>query len=99
MNDCGQLALNHKSDPFKKCNELSKNNNYINIYCGWRHCCGIGIDGNIYSWGNNEYGQLGNEINILIPTKLNKQLFDNQNIKLITCGGWGLGLTICLTGN
>jgi alpha-tubulin suppressor-like RCC1 family protein len=25
----------------------------------WSHVCGVGLDGNVYCWGSNRYGQLG----------------------------------------
>ncbi|WP_339351045.1 RCC1 domain-containing protein, partial [Bifidobacterium indicum] len=30
---------------------------------GWSHSMAIGSDGNLYTWGNNQYGQLGRDTN------------------------------------
>ena len=39
------------------------------VSSGYSHSLGLGSDGNVYAWGNNQYGQLGNgsTVNSLIP--------------------------------
>jgi alpha-tubulin suppressor-like RCC1 family protein len=47
------------------------------VACGERHCLSISNKGEIFSWGDNEYGQIGNsesgeEIKQLTPIKIFK---------------------------
>jgi alpha-tubulin suppressor-like RCC1 family protein len=46
--------------------------NVISVSAGSRHTLAIREDGSLWSWGNNEYGQLGNGITeqSLIPTEI-----------------------------
>eukprot|EP00462_Mataza_sp_D1_P021530 CAMPEP_0175126782 /NCGR_PEP_ID=MMETSP0087-20121206/4042_1 /TAXON_ID=136419 /ORGANISM="Unknown Unknown, Strain D1" /LENGTH=1057 /DNA_ID=CAMNT_0016408727 /DNA_START=145 /DNA_END=3320 /DNA_ORIENTATION=+ len=32
---------------------------FESVHCGFRHCLGITMEGNVYGWGWNYYGQLG----------------------------------------
>ena len=62
-NDCGQLGLGHNDDVEheQKVEELSGSEiNLKNIYEG--NCCMFAqtVNGVIYSWGSNKWGQLGN---------------------------------------
>ena len=45
--------------------------NIVDISAGSNYSCAVDIDGNIYCWGGNESGQLGNNSNTMIntPTK------------------------------
>ena len=40
--------------------DLPKDFTYLQVSAGWRHSLALGSDGNAYAWGNNGYGQLGN---------------------------------------
>ena len=50
----------------------SKDNRFINIFCGDYHNIGITENGDCYGWGRNQQGQLGldNFQNYLTPTRL-----------------------------
>ena len=39
--------------------DLSKDFTYVQVSAGYRHSLALGSDGNAYSWGNNQFGQLG----------------------------------------
>ena len=55
---------------------LSKyNERIIQINCGFKHVVCLSIIGNVYSWGNNSYGQLGRKNSI----NLNPQIVEIKN--------------------
>ena len=64
-NDKNQLGVNVKSNtgsPYLV--ESLKNMNVVQVSCGYDFTCCIvrGLDSpQVYSWGNNKYGQLGHE--------------------------------------
>ncbi len=80
-NDCGQLGIGN-TQPQKTPIELpspivanendSKDNRFINIFCGFSHNIGITENGDCYGWGRNEKGQLGldNYEKYSTPTRL-----------------------------
>ena len=45
---------------------------FVTITGGWEHTCGLTVDGVVYCWGSNEFGQLGNAAmaNSLVPTRV-----------------------------
>ena len=40
--------------------DLPEDFTYVQVSAGYRHSLALGSDGNAYTWGNNQYGQLGN---------------------------------------
>ena len=40
--------------------DLPKDFTYVQVSAGYSHSLAVGSDGNAYAWGNNTYGQLGN---------------------------------------
>lgn len=54
------------------------------VACGENHCLALDKNGNVWSWGSNQYYQLGNtnEASVLTPTKVQGL----NNIKKIACG-------------
>jgi hypothetical protein len=60
----------------------------INLKCGKKHALALTSSGEVYSWGLNFDGQIGNGSyeTQLIPIKVNG--FDNEKIVMISCGGW-----------
>jgi alpha-tubulin suppressor-like RCC1 family protein len=54
-----------------------KNILIVDIVCGFCHCLSISNKGDIFGWGNNKFGQIGNEKsgndeNQLTPIKIFK---------------------------
>ena len=56
---------------------------FIFVSCGGFHTCAIDVDGFLYSWGNGDYGRLGNgsTSNLLEPTKIGTKTW-----KSVSCG-------------
>ncbi len=59
----------------------SKDNRFINIFCGYSHNIGITENGDCYGWGSNMSGQLGlgNYTNCTTPTKLKEAPLSTLN--------------------
>ena len=68
LNDYGQLGDGTNQQSYLPiC--ISDNNNIIygkkiiDVEAGEKHCIIVDSDGKVYTWGNNEFGQLGNQNN------------------------------------
>jgi hypothetical protein len=74
-------------------NEILSNKQIIDICCGKAHTLVLTNYGNVYAWGLNSCGQIGNGTNNrcqLTPFKVNNDI----KFKTISCGGWhSMGLT------
>jgi alpha-tubulin suppressor-like RCC1 family protein len=56
------------------------------IKCGALHSLALTQSGEVYAWGFNEFGQIGNccNENQLVPTKIDS--FDNEQVIMLSCG-------------
>lgn len=56
----------------------------------YEHCAAIDSNGNLYMWGYNGYGQLGNgnTSNLTLPTQIDRKFFDNARIVDVWCTGF-----------
>lgn len=60
QNDKGQLGIGAiTADQFTPV-QIGTANNWDKIAAGFEHAIALKIDGSLWAWGNNEYGQLGN---------------------------------------
>jgi RCC1 and BTB domain-containing protein len=86
-NSHGQLGLGNKAHQNRP-QKINLNNNQIvkSISCGWNHSLLLTIDGNIYAFGDNKFGQLGNgnTTEQLNPVKIN----GSQKFKEIAAISW-----------
>jgi alpha-tubulin suppressor-like RCC1 family protein len=77
-NTCGQLGDGTFTSRLDKRpiaqGEVPTTTTFTQIVKGWLHMCALGDDNEIYCWGDNQYGQLGDGAfdNRNIPTKVNK---------------------------
>ncbi|KAK7574136.1 hypothetical protein V9T40_011327 [Parthenolecanium corni] len=57
------------------------------VACGTSHCLALSKDGKVYSWGSNNFGQLGNnsQVNSVNPILIQGNLKDKRVVK-ISCG-------------
>ena len=68
MNEFGQFGNGHRSDPANFAADTAEGRvptpadstvAFTTMAVGYRHACGIAADGELWCWGNNEWGQLG----------------------------------------
>jgi hypothetical protein len=77
-------------------NQYLNNEFVIDISCGAFHSLVLTICGEVYAWGGNNCGQIGNGCNSdqLIPIKLKG--FNSERVVMISCGYWhSMALTEC----
>jgi alpha-tubulin suppressor-like RCC1 family protein len=94
----GVLGIGSKDNSFHKpiLNEYLNNEFVIDISCGYCHSLVLTNCGEVYAWGENGSGQIGNGCNSdqLIPIKVKS--FNNERVVMISCG-WAhsMALTEC----
>jgi alpha-tubulin suppressor-like RCC1 family protein len=56
------------------------------LKCGFSHTLALTSSGEVYAWGRNECGQIGDGLydHQMTPTKLNG--FHNEKVVMISCG-------------
>jgi RCC1 and BTB domain-containing protein len=91
QNNYGVIG-NGLDDPFTyepMLNEYLNDLNIIDMSCGAYHSLVLTSNGDIYAWGDNESGQIGNgndSQSQLIPFKINYSM--NEKFKAISCGAF-----------
>jgi alpha-tubulin suppressor-like RCC1 family protein len=60
--------------------------NWKQVTCGFQHTAAIKTDGTLWTWGYNNYGQLGDST--LIDKSLPVQVGSMTNWKQVACGFW-----------
>lgn len=59
-NNYGQMGIGRKSfRPTPIPTKVGMKNNWANISSGYHYCLAVNTNGELYSWGQNNYGQLG----------------------------------------
>ncbi|KAF3333961.1 RCC1 and BTB domain-containing protein 1-like protein [Carex littledalei] len=63
-----------------------KNLHWLDVACGREHTAAVASDGSLYTWGSNEFGQLGDgtEESSKEPQKV--KLLDSEFVKYVSCG-------------
>ncbi len=88
-NDIGQLGLGHQQSPVttwtefipkQQFQQISSSTYYYGngVYCGFS--VAVGVDGSVWSWGSNQYGQLGLGSSVLIGLFGSKIIKEPQKI-------------------
>ena len=76
-NEDGQLGNNDDNNSSVPVQEVTKNTTWKTISAGYKHSTALKSDNTIWSWGYNNYGQIGNNeassTDILIPTQENSK--------------------------
>ncbi|KAI8120902.1 putative E3 ubiquitin-protein ligase HERC4 [Lucilia cuprina] len=100
-NDNGQLGhelptKRPRMSPFKLIAELE---NYVitRISCGARHSMALNEWGQIFTWGHNDYGQLGitNSHDVVIQPKIVRNLISKHVVQIACGNNHSLVLTNC----
>lgn len=62
----------------------------VKVACGAFHNLALTANGNVYSWGINDYGQLGNGTtsNSTVPFLIEEGLYPDIKVSDIAAGGW-----------
>jgi alpha-tubulin suppressor-like RCC1 family protein len=97
-NNWGLLGNGSEDNNYQKpkLNPYLDNEFVVDISCGAYHSLVLTNSGEVYAWGNNESGQIGNCCNEkqLKPIKVNG--FNNERVVMISCGSsHSLALTEC----
>jgi alpha-tubulin suppressor-like RCC1 family protein len=97
-NDWGFLGIGSQDESFHKpiLNQYLNNEFVIDISCGAYHSLVLTNCGEVYAWGDNEWGQIGNGCNKdqLKPIKVKG--FNNERVVMISCGYYhSMALTEC----
>jgi len=59
MNDHGQLGDNSNTPRSSPVQTISGGTNWKYVACGFRHTAAVKVDGSVWCWGLNDFGQLG----------------------------------------
>lgn len=89
-NENGQIGTGENNSIQQTPVNISNDTNFGNIYfiaCGYYHSVVINEEGSVYSWGNNEHGQLGvgSLEDVRVPHKISSPLPPITNI---SCGAY-----------
>ena len=58
-NSYGQLGLNHKNNPVLPPSKISNLSNIVSVTAGMTSSYALDVDGKVYAWGSNVWGELG----------------------------------------
>jgi hypothetical protein len=97
-NNLGQLGKGFYNNMFYRpdINEYLSDKSIVNISCGNRHCLAITKFGDLYAWGWNRFGQVGNDrISECESLPIKLDAFNGEKIVSISCGSYhSMALTI-----
>lgn len=87
-NNKGQVGFSTKEDIllFQKLNGKLKNKVIVDIVCGWDCSAALTIEGTLFVWGSNSFGQLGKHPNNLQWTHEPFEVVIDRKIKRISIG-------------
>ncbi|KAK4776633.1 hypothetical protein SAY86_005321 [Trapa natans] len=94
-NQCGQTGRNEKECQLRIPKQLppdlfgcpaGQNSRWLDIACGREHTAAVASDGSLFTWGANDFGQLGDgtEERRKHPTKV--QQLETEFVKSVSCG-------------
>ena len=86
-NPYGQLGDNTTVDKSSPVQTVAGGTNWKQVACGYYHTSAIKTDGSLWTWGNNNYGQLGDNTNTAKSSPV-QTISAGTNWKQIACGGY-----------
>ncbi|KAG2937663.1 hypothetical protein PC115_g4078 [Phytophthora cactorum] len=90
MNDCGQLGLDHTQHQHTpQVVDALSSQIVTKVACGLYHTVAVTSGGEVYSFGKNDYGQLGlgHARNMKVPTLVKTSLGESdEKIVAVSCG-------------
>ena len=86
-NSFGQLGDNTTAWRSSPVQTISAGTNWKQVACGVYHTSAIKTDGSLWTWGNNNYGQLGDNTNTAKSSPV-QTISAGTNWKQIACGGY-----------
>jgi hypothetical protein len=99
-NGWGLLGIGSQDESYHKpkLNQYLNNEFVIDISCGVEHSIVLTNCGEVYAWGWNKFGQIGNGCNSdqFIPIKVKG--FNNEKVVMISCG-WSHSMALTECGN
>ncbi|VXB27790.1 conserved hypothetical protein [Flavobacterium sp. 9AF] len=71
-NGYGKLGTGNGNYVIDTPTQVGTDTNWLDVSDGWNHTIALKTDGTLWGWGNNEYGQLGDNttVNKPIPTQI-----------------------------
>lgn len=88
-NDKGQLGIGSVSSPRTTPTKLAGGQKFTDVAGGDKHTLGLAVDGTVWAWGDNTYGQIANS-----TTSIPKKVAGLSNVVQIAAGGqFSLALT------
>ncbi len=97
-NNWGELGIGSEDESFHKpiLNQYLNNEFVIDISCGAEHSLVLTNCGEVYAWGGNGRGQIGNGCNYNQSIPIKVKGFNNERVVMISCGFWhSMTLTEC----
>lgn len=103
INNYGQVGIGNTTSSISALTQCSSSVLFSKVSCGLSFTLALSLNGDVYSWGRNVYGQLGlgNTNDISVPTLISS---NGSNVVDIACGNnhaivlksngtlWGCGL-------
>ena len=86
-NGNGQLGDNTRTDRSSPIQTIAGGTNWKQISCGYRHTSTIKTDGTLWTWGWNQYGQLGDNSTTHRSSPV-QTLAGGTNWKQVACTGY-----------
>jgi alpha-tubulin suppressor-like RCC1 family protein len=87
VNSSGQLGDNTTTQRLTPVTTFAGGTNWKQVSCGREHTAAIKTDGNIWTWGRNAYGQLGDYRTISRSTPVTTAM-SGTTWKQVACGGY-----------
>jgi alpha-tubulin suppressor-like RCC1 family protein len=95
-NGDGQLGLGYISSSVIVPTRVGSNSSWTAVTTGERHSLGLRSDGTLWSWGNNQYGQLGQGDNV---TRLEPTQVGTRTDWVAVSGRWNHSLALRSDGS